>query len=105
MRKESSFLTAGAGSMYQLDPDRGRAQRALLQDKATSACRKVRTSVEKAQADLANCAHGLLAEAKSALQHEPVEKINSLPACAGNWGGWYRTHMRSTCSHMMRRSP
>jgi hypothetical protein len=30
--------------------------------------------VEKAQAEFANRAHGLLAEAKSALQHEPVEK-------------------------------
>jgi len=64
----------GAGCMYLMDPDRGRARRARLQDKATSAYREVRTSVEKAQADLANRAHGLLVEAKSALQHEPVEE-------------------------------
>jgi len=64
----------GAGCMYLMDPDRGRARRARLQDKATSACREVRTSVEKAQADLANRAHGLLAEAKSELQYEPVEE-------------------------------
>jgi hypothetical protein len=64
----------GAGCMYLMDPDCGRARRALLQDKATSVYREVRTSVEKAQADLANRAHGLLAEAKSALQHEPVEE-------------------------------
>lgn len=64
----------GAGCMYLMDPDRGRARRALLHDKTTSAYREVRTSVEKAQADLANRAHGLLAQAKSALQHEPVEE-------------------------------
>lgn len=64
----------GAGCMYLMDPDRGRARRALLQDKATSAYREVRTSAEKAQTDLANRAHGLLVEAKSALQHEPIEE-------------------------------
>ena len=64
----------GAGCMYLMDPDRGRARRALLQDKATSAYREVRTSADKAQADLANRVHGLLAETKSALQHEPVEE-------------------------------
>ena len=64
----------GAGCMYLMDPDRGRARRALLHDKAASAYREVRTSVEKAQADLANRAHGLLAQAKSAVQHEPVEE-------------------------------
>jgi len=78
MGKGPGFLIAGvgvgAGCMYLMDPDRGRARRALLQDKATSACREVRTSAEKAQADLANRAHGLLAQAKSALQHEPVEE-------------------------------
>ena len=80
MRKGASagFLIAGAGvgagCMYLMDPDRGRARRALLQDKATRAYREVRMSVEKAQADFANRAHGLLAEAKSALQYEPVEE-------------------------------
>ncbi len=64
----------GAGCMYLMDPDRGRARRALLHDKTTSAYREVRRSVEKAQADLANRAHGLLAQVKSAMQHEPVEE-------------------------------
>lgn len=64
----------GAGCMYLLDPDRGRARRALLHDKTTSAYRGVRTSVEKAQADLANRAHGLLAQAKTAMRREPVEE-------------------------------
>lgn len=63
----------GAGCMYLMDPDRGRARRARLEDKALSACREVRTSLEKAQADLANRAHGLLAQAKSAMQCEEVE--------------------------------
>lgn len=63
----------GAGCMYLLDPDRGRARRARLEDKALSACREVRMSFEKAQADLTNRAHGLLAQAKSALQCEEVE--------------------------------
>lgn len=64
----------GAGCMYLMDPYRGRARRALLHDKTTSAYREVRTSVEKAQADLANRAHGLLARAQSAMQPEPVEE-------------------------------
>lgn len=78
MGKRASFWIAGAGvgagCMYLTDPDRGRARRALLHDKATSAYREVRTSLEKAQADLANRAHGLLAQAQSAMQHEPVEE-------------------------------
>jgi len=45
-----------------------------LRDKTTSAYREVRTSVERAQADFVNRAHGLLAQAKSAVQHEPVEE-------------------------------
>jgi hypothetical protein len=63
----------GAGCMYLMDPERGRRRRALLRDKTTSAYRVVRISVEKAQADLANRAHGLFAQAKSAVQNEPVE--------------------------------
>lgn len=63
----------GAGCMYLMDPDRGRARRALIRDKAASGYRDVRDSVEKAQADLANRAHGLLAHAKSAVRRKPVE--------------------------------
>ena len=74
---KTGFLIAGvgvgAGCMYLMDPDRGRARRAQLRDQTTSAFREVRTSMEKAQADLANRAHGLLAQAKSAVQHEPVD--------------------------------
>src|SRR5579872_3078215 len=74
----AGFLIAGvgvgAGCMYLMDPDRGRSRRAMLRDKTSSAYREVRTSFERAQADLANRAHGLLAQAKSAVQHEPVEE-------------------------------
>jgi len=74
----AGFLIAGvgvgAGCMYLMDPDRGRSRRALLRDKTTSAYREVRISLERAQADLANRADGLLAQAKSAVQHEPVEE-------------------------------
>lgn len=74
----AGFLIAsvgvGAGCMYLMDPDRGRYRRVLLRDKTTSAYREVRMSLERAQADLANRAHGLLARAKSAVQHESVEE-------------------------------
>lgn len=74
----AGFLIAGvgvgAGCMYLMDPDRGRSRRAMLRDKTTSAYREVRMSFERTQADLANRAHGLLARAKSAVQHEPVEE-------------------------------
>lgn len=64
----------GAGCMYLMDPRRGKARRARLRNKTVSAYRGVRTSMEKAQADLANRAHGLLAKAKSAVRHEPVDE-------------------------------
>lgn len=74
----AGFLIAGvgvgAGCMYLMDPDRGRSRRALLRDKTTSAYREVGISLERAQADLANRVDGLLAQAKSAVQHEPVEE-------------------------------
>ena len=77
-RISAGFLIAGvgvgAGCMYLMDPDRGKSRRALLRDKTTSAYRDVQTSVQRAQADLANRAHGLLARAQSAVQHEPVEE-------------------------------
>lgn len=73
----AGFLIAGAGvgagCMYLMDPDRGRARRALLRDKTISAYREVQMSVERAQADLANRTHGLLANAKPFCQHEPVD--------------------------------
>ena len=73
----AGFLIAGAsigaGCMYLIDPDRGRARRALLRDKTGSAYGEVRASVDRVQADLANRAEGLIAQAKSFVQHEPVE--------------------------------
>jgi hypothetical protein len=73
----TGFLIAGvgigAGCMYLMDPDRGRARRALLRDKSGSAYGEARASVDSAQADLANRAKGLVAKAKSFVQHEPVE--------------------------------
>jgi hypothetical protein len=73
----AGFLIAGvgvgAGCMYLMDPDRGRFRRALLRDKTSSAYREVSTSLERAKTDLANRAHGLLAQAKSAVHHTPVE--------------------------------
>lgn len=69
-----SSVGIGAGCMYFMDPDQGRARRARLHDKTLSAYHEARASVQKAQADLANRAHGLAAQAKSALQHEPVEE-------------------------------
>jgi hypothetical protein len=63
----------GAGCMYLMDPDRGKARRVRLHDQTISVCREARASAEKAQADMANRARGLLAQAKSALEHEPAD--------------------------------
>jgi len=71
--KQVSGAGVGAGCMYLVDPDRGRSRRALLRDKTRAAYREVRTSVETAQADLANRARGLVANAKSFVQHEAVD--------------------------------
>jgi hypothetical protein len=74
----AGFLIAGAGlgagCMFLMDPDRGRRRRVLLRDKTAGAYRDVRSSLEKAQTDLANRAHGVLARVKSAVEHEPVEE-------------------------------
>jgi hypothetical protein len=64
----------GAGCMYLMDPDCGKTRRVRLHDKTISACREVRMSLEKTQADLANRAHGLFATARSAMKHEPIEE-------------------------------
>lgn len=74
---KAGFLIAGAGlgagCMYLMDPDRGRARRARLRDKTGSVCREVRLSVDRVQADLANRAQGLVARAKSVVQPETVD--------------------------------
>ncbi|MBZ5611275.1 MAG: BON domain-containing protein [Acidobacteriia bacterium] len=66
-------IGVGAGWMYLMDPDRGKSRRAVLRDKAASACRQARTSADRAGADLTNRAHGWIANAKSIVQHEPVD--------------------------------
>lgn len=76
-KTSAGFLIAGAGigagCMFLMDPDRGRARRAFLRDKTGSAFRGVCASLEKSQTHLANRAHGLAAKATSLVRQEPVD--------------------------------
>lgn len=77
MKKELNAVVTGAGigvaCMYLMDPDRGRARRARLRSKTGSVCREARESVDRVRADVTNRAHGLVAKAKSIIEHEAVE--------------------------------
>ena len=86
----AGFLIAGAGvgagCMYLMDPDRGRSRRAVLRDRTRSAYRDVRTSLERAQADLVNRANGLHAHARSVVHHEPVGDDQLIARVRANLG-------------------
>lgn len=77
MKGFAGFLIAGigvgAGCMYLMDPDRGRFRRVLLRDKTVGAYRRACTSVDRAQSDFANRAHGLIANVKSTVRHGPID--------------------------------
>jgi hypothetical protein len=66
---------AGAGTMYLLDPDRGRSRRAKIRDKAYHYLRESEHIVEKAGRDFRNRTIGTLHEAKTMLLREDVADI------------------------------
>lgn len=59
-------LGAGAALMYFMDPEKGRARRAQVQDKMTGVSNDLRDGIEGRSKDLSNRAKGLLHEAKTA---------------------------------------
>jgi BON domain-containing protein len=58
-------LVVGLGIMYLMDPQRGRARRALLRDKAAGALHDVRDFLGRATRDLSHRAEGTVARAVS----------------------------------------
>ena len=64
----------GALLMYFLDPDRGRRRRALLQDQAMKAGRKISDAADATARDVRNRGAGLLWEAGSWFIHRPVDE-------------------------------
>ncbi|HEX2056075.1 MAG TPA: BON domain-containing protein [Nitrospiraceae bacterium] len=76
MNPGMALIGAGAGAllMYFLDPDRGRARRALMQDKAVKARRKMRDAADATARDLRNRSAGVLWGAKSWFSNRPVDE-------------------------------
>jgi len=61
-----SGIGIGAGLMYLLDPERGRARRAIARDKALSLASKTGDAVARRSRDIGNRAKGVAAEVRSA---------------------------------------
>src|ERR1700682_3078757 len=61
-----SGIGIGAGLMYLLDPERGRARRAIARDKAVSLANKTGDAVARHSRDIGNRAKGVAAEVRSA---------------------------------------
>ena len=61
-----SGIGIGAGLMYLLDPERGRARRAIARDKALSLANKTGDAVARRSRDIGNRAKGVAAEVRSA---------------------------------------
>lgn len=66
-------LSLGAGLMYLLDPDRGRARRARVRDRVAHATTVARRAAGTAQRDVANRAAGAAARVRHAFQGDAVD--------------------------------
>jgi hypothetical protein len=64
---------AGAMLMYFFDPDRGKARRIAVRDRATSTVRHGKETVEGMYADFSNRAYGVKAEIDRRLHPKPVD--------------------------------
>jgi hypothetical protein len=78
-------LGLGALAMYLLDPQQGRRRRALLQDQLTHARTGLRKRAAGTARDLSNRAHGMAAEARSAISTEG-ERASATPEGARHLG-------------------
>jgi gas vesicle protein len=68
VRNDVAVLTGvaiGAGTMFLLDPDRGRRRRALIRDKAARAANKTTDGLDALTRDVANRTHGAAASLRS----------------------------------------
>jgi gas vesicle protein len=73
-------LVLGAGLMYYLDPQKGRARRAVLRDRLDSAARQSGHKVRQYGHHLGNKAQGYAAQARDAVPEEWVDKAKSAVA-------------------------
>jgi len=65
-------MALGAGFTYFLDPSQGRRRRAALRDHAVHAIHKIDEHLNVAVADLTHRAQGLVAEVRTAFNHDEV---------------------------------
>jgi len=70
-----SFVALGAGAMYIVDPQKGRARRAWISDKVRSVLRRSGNSAYSKGRHLANRAYGVAAEARGAA-NDLLERVN-----------------------------
>lgn len=68
----SMGLGIGIGTMYFLDPDRGRRRRALVRDKTLSAVRTADEAIAITSCDVSNRTRGVIAETRSILSGSRV---------------------------------
>lgn len=71
-------IALGAGTMYFLDPQRGRRRRAMVRDKTNHAVNMVGREIGKASRDLRNRTRGLVAEARSTIRPEQPQGDDTL---------------------------
>ena len=73
MRSNSLFIgfALGAGFMYLLDPERGRARRALLRDKAFSVAHRTADAVDGKSRHVVNRTRGLVADLQAWRERGP----------------------------------
>lgn len=76
----------GAGLMFLMDPQRGRARRAWLADKLTSSVRRTGRSFYRTGQDLANRAYGTAVETRSKFQREPISSEQLLQRVRSEMG-------------------
>jgi gas vesicle protein len=72
----ASFCALGAGVMYVVDPQKGRARRAWIRDKVSSVVRRSGNTAYNKGRHLANRAYGVAAEARGAAG-DLVEHVNA----------------------------
>jgi osmotically-inducible protein OsmY len=66
-------MALGAGTMYLLDPDKGRRRRALARDQVVSALNTAGETLEGRQEHLRNRAQGLVAETAARIREDEVD--------------------------------
>jgi hypothetical protein len=68
----------GAGLMYLLDPDGGRARRTAARDKAASAVKRTGRAIGRKSRDLSNRARGMAAETRAMFRSDEITEGSEL---------------------------